>query len=129
MFERPNRNAPDENAFPEDLKKQLHHFRHHDSESLLHLFLAKDGNELKPTAKLAVAKLLFGLDKTVEDAEREVSKRGMTSEIKTRSTSSKTAVSSPIELRVTDRVRLVFVPTLVENPTTPEACVNGCFVY
>lgn len=53
----------------------------------------------------------------------------MSNEITTRSTSLKTAVSDPIELRVTDRVRLVFVPVLVENSTHPEASVDGYFVY
>jgi hypothetical protein len=115
--------------FPDDLKKHLHFYEHHSSAELLARFTAKGHKELDPIAKLAVAKLLFGLDKTVEDAEREIHKEGEASEIKTRSTSPKTAVSSPIELRVTDRVRLVFVPTLVENSATPDACVNGCFVY
>ncbi len=53
----------------------------------------------------------------------------MATEITTRSTSPKTAVSDPIELRRTDRVRLVFVPVLVENSAHPEACVDGYFVY
>jgi hypothetical protein len=123
------KNITDASAFPEDLKTQLHIYKHHGSQELLRLFAVKDGAKLSPVAKLAVAKLLFGLDKTVEDAEKKLSNVVAAPEIKTRSTSAKTAVSSPIELRVTDRVRLVFVPTLVENSTTPEACVNGCFVY
>lgn len=53
----------------------------------------------------------------------------MSTEITTRSTSPKTAVSDPIELRRTDRVRLVFIPVLVDNSGHPEACVDGCFVY
>lgn len=50
-------------------------------------------------------------------------------EIETRSTSLKTAECSPISLRQLDHVRLVFVPTLVENEANPEACVRGHFVY
>ena len=50
-------------------------------------------------------------------------------EIQTRSTSRNTAECSPIPLRVTDRVRLVFLPTLVNNPERPDACVNGTFIY
>jgi Domain of unknown function (DUF4263) len=50
-------------------------------------------------------------------------------EIQTRSTSLNTAECSPIPLRVTDRVRLAFLPTLVNNEKRPEACVNGAFVY
>ncbi|BCS98681.1 hypothetical protein DSLASN_43130 [Desulfoluna limicola] len=45
------------------------------------------------------------------------------------STSIKTATSEPIELRVTDRIRLVFVPTIVNNDHDPNACVKGHFVY
>lgn len=53
----------------------------------------------------------------------------LSSEITTRSTSPQTAVSDPIELRRTDRVRLVFVPVLVDNSGQPEACVDGYFMY
>lgn len=50
-------------------------------------------------------------------------------EIETRSTSLKTAECSPVVLRESEQVRLVFVPTLVENAAFPEACVRGHFVY
>jgi hypothetical protein len=50
-------------------------------------------------------------------------------EIETRSTSRVTAESSPIVLRQTDLVRLVFLPMLVTNQADPEACVKGQFVY
>jgi Shedu protein SduA, N-terminal len=49
--------------------------------------------------------------------------------LETRSTSANTAECSPIVLRETDRVRLVFLPTLVTNPGAPEASVRGRFVY
>src|ERR1017187_1952428 len=47
----------------------------------------------------------------------------------TTSTSGRTAVCNPIILREGEQVRLVFVPTLVDNTNNPKACVNGCFVY
>lgn len=50
-------------------------------------------------------------------------------EIETRSTSSTTAVCKPISLRERERVRLVFLPTLVQNNESPDACVRGTFVY
>jgi len=50
-------------------------------------------------------------------------------EIETRSTSLKTAECSPIILRQTDRIRLVFLPTLVDNQAVRDACVKGHFVY
>lgn len=50
-------------------------------------------------------------------------------EIELTSTSATTAVCSPVPLRVTDRVRLVFHPTVVINPHDPRACVRGEFVY
>lgn len=50
-------------------------------------------------------------------------------QIETRSTSSKTAECNPVLLREGDNVRLVFVPTLVDNSADPEACVRGHFVY
>lgn len=50
-------------------------------------------------------------------------------QIETQSTSRNTADCSPIPLRVTERVRLVFLPTLVNNQGQPEACVRGTFVY
>jgi len=50
-------------------------------------------------------------------------------EIRTASTSSKTADCNPIVLRATDRVRLVFLPELVKNDKNSRACVRGTFVY
>jgi hypothetical protein len=50
-------------------------------------------------------------------------------QIETRSTSKDTAECNPIPLRATDRVRLVFLPVLVNNPSQPEAGVRGEFVY
>src|SRR5215471_2062637 len=50
-------------------------------------------------------------------------------QFETRSTSSHTAECTPVVLRESDRVRLVFVPTLVNNPTQPNAAVRGHFVY
>ncbi len=50
-------------------------------------------------------------------------------QIETRSTSLRTAECSPIPLRELDNVRLVFIPTLVDNPAHTEACVRGHFVY
>jgi hypothetical protein len=50
-------------------------------------------------------------------------------EIETRSTSLKTAECTPIVLRESEQVRLVFLPTLVDNAATPDACVRGHFVY
>jgi len=50
-------------------------------------------------------------------------------EIWTRSTSKNTAEVGPIPLRETERIRLVFVPTLVNNEASPEACVRGHFLY
>ena len=49
--------------------------------------------------------------------------------IETQSTSLKTAECSPITLRLSEQVRLVFVPTLVDNEKVPDACVRGHFVY
>jgi hypothetical protein len=49
--------------------------------------------------------------------------------IETRSTSLHTAVCKPIVLRQTDRIRLVFLPMLVDNPAVRGACVKGHFVY
>lgn len=50
-------------------------------------------------------------------------------EIETTSTSRQTADVSPIVLRDTGRVRLVFLPTIVTNKAVPDACVRGQFVY
>lgn len=49
--------------------------------------------------------------------------------LETRSTSARTADCTPIVLRETDQVRLVFLPTLVDNFDNPRACVRGAFVY
>src|SRR5580658_3502578 len=46
-----------------------------------------------------------------------------------RSTSRSSAGCNPIVLREGDQVRLVFLPTLVENPGNPKASVDGQFVY
>ncbi len=46
-----------------------------------------------------------------------------------RSTSPKTGEANPIVLRQGDRVRLVFVPTVVKNDKVPTASVKGVFVY
>jgi hypothetical protein len=51
------------------------------------------------------------------------------SEIETRSTPWDTAECSPISLRLSEFVRLVFLPTLVKNIANPNACVRGQFVY
>lgn len=50
-------------------------------------------------------------------------------EIHTKSTSRTTAQVDDIELRVSDTVRLVFRPTIVENHKLPEAAVKGVFLY
>lgn len=52
-----------------------------------------------------------------------------TGEIQITSTSLSTANATPILLKSTDRLRLQFVPTLVENPNSPEKCVSGKLVY
>src|SRR5882757_750725 len=49
--------------------------------------------------------------------------------IDTQSTSRSSAGCNPIVLREGEQVRLVFLPTLVDNPTNPKASVDGCFVY
>lgn len=50
-------------------------------------------------------------------------------EIEIRSTSLRTAECTPIVLRQTDLVRLVFVPMLIKNASAPQACVRGQFLY
>ncbi len=50
-------------------------------------------------------------------------------EIQTRATSHHTATADEIVLRITDRIRLVFAPTLVSNENNRLACVRGTFVY
>jgi hypothetical protein len=49
--------------------------------------------------------------------------------VETRSTSRSSAGCTPIVLRDGEHVRLVFMPTLVDNPTNPKASVDGCFIY
>lgn len=49
--------------------------------------------------------------------------------IETHSTSAATVECSPIMLRVTDQVRLAFMPTLIDNKENPRACVRGTFIY
>lgn len=49
--------------------------------------------------------------------------------METSSTSARTADCSPIILRQTERVRLVFKPTLIVNDAQPKACITGHFVY
>lgn len=46
-----------------------------------------------------------------------------------RSTSWKTAVTEPIEVRLKETVRLVFMPTIIDNEKDKDACVKGHFVY
>jgi Domain of unknown function (DUF4263) len=53
----------------------------------------------------------------------------MVKELHTRSTSRSTAVCNPIVLREGEHVRLVFVPSLVDNEANPKACVDGQFLY
>lgn len=50
-------------------------------------------------------------------------------QFETRSTSSKTATVSPVVLRLGERVRLVFLPLLIDNPNDERHCVKGTFVY
>jgi hypothetical protein len=50
-------------------------------------------------------------------------------QIETRSTSSVTAVVSPVVLRSSERRRLVFLPMLVSNPNDRRHCVKGTFIY
>lgn len=38
-------------------------------------------------------------------------------------------MAEPIVLRATDRVRLIFVPLLIDNPDNPQAAVKGSFIY
>lgn len=49
--------------------------------------------------------------------------------IRTQSTSSKSAVASPIVVRETETIRLIFKPTLVANENQPRACIKGEFIY
>jgi len=50
-------------------------------------------------------------------------------EFKTASTSRRTASVSPVLLRVGEQARLIFRPTLVDNPKDAAAAVNGAFVW
>ncbi len=50
-------------------------------------------------------------------------------EFKTASTSRRTANVSPVLLRVGEQVRLIFRPTLLDNPRNAAAAVNGAFVW
>lgn len=50
-------------------------------------------------------------------------------QFETRSTSAKTAAVSPVVLRSGDRIRLVFLPLLIDNPNDQRHCVKGTFVY
>jgi hypothetical protein len=49
--------------------------------------------------------------------------------IEIHSTSRHHAVSSDIIVREGDRTRLVFRPEIVDNPSSPAACVRGTFLY
>src|SRR5271168_2501770 len=49
--------------------------------------------------------------------------------MKTTSTSAQSAVVSPVILRQTDHIRLVFWPMLVDNPHDSRCCVKGTFIY
>lgn len=62
-------------SFSEELKMELYLHRHYSSQELLARFTAKDGKYTHPAARLAIAKLLFGLDKTIEYAERRVAEQ------------------------------------------------------
>jgi hypothetical protein len=55
--------------------------------------------------------------------------RGSMDTLNVKSTSWKTATSDPIEIRLKDSVRLVFVPTIIDNDKDKDACVKGHFVY
>lgn len=50
-------------------------------------------------------------------------------ELETSSTSARTAECSPVVLRSSDQVRLIFRPVIVDNRAQPRACINGEFVY
>ena len=50
-------------------------------------------------------------------------------EINIKSTSRTTAEVEPVVIRLKDTVRLVFIPTIVQNSSEPDACVKGVFVY
>ena len=50
-------------------------------------------------------------------------------EVEATSTSARTADCTPIVLRATERVRLVFRPMLLVNDDQPHACIKGDFIY
>jgi hypothetical protein len=50
-------------------------------------------------------------------------------DIEITSTSQHSADCDPIELRTSDRIRLVFLPMLVDNPHNRYACLKGSFIY
>jgi len=50
-------------------------------------------------------------------------------QVDTTATSRRTALCNPIVLREGEKVRLVFIPAIVDNPVNPNACVDGQFVY
>jgi hypothetical protein len=56
----------------EQLKLELYLHRNYSSQELLAKFTAENGKTARTAARLAIAKLLFGLDTTIEDAERQV---------------------------------------------------------
>ncbi|MFN0098082.1 MAG: hypothetical protein ACKVS7_05355 [Gemmatimonadaceae bacterium] len=49
--------------------------------------------------------------------------------IETVATSSRSAECTPVVLRESDRVRLLFKPTVIQNDGQPKACIRGEFVY
>ena len=51
---------------------ELYLHRHYNSQELLARFTASDSKAAGPAKRLAIAKLLFGLDKTAEYAEDRV---------------------------------------------------------
>ena len=59
-------------SFSEELKLELYLHRHYSSQELLARFTARNSESARPAASLAIAKLLFGLDKTIEYAEARV---------------------------------------------------------
>lgn len=52
-----------------------------------------------------------------------------TEDIDITSTSRHSADCAPIVLRTSDRIRLVFLPMLVDNPRNKDACLKGSFIY
>ena len=64
-------------SFSEELKMELYLHRHYDSQELLARFTASDSKAARPTKRLAIAKLLFGLDKTIEYAEERIKEQAL----------------------------------------------------